>query len=122
MNKVVVSGNLTRDPELRAVGSTSILEIGLAVNERIKENNEWVDRPNFFNVTVWGNRADALSKMLSKGSKVLISGRLRWSQWETDGQKRSKVEIVADDVELCGQRNQIESHVPVEVIGVDIPF
>lgn len=101
INRVVISGNLTRDPELKATGSgMSVLKLGVAVNDRRKnqQTGEWEDFPNFVDVTVFGARGEALSRFLTKGSKVAIEGKLRWSQWETDGQKRSKLEVIADEV------------------------
>jgi len=110
INRVVVSGNLTRDPELRSTGSgMAILKLGLAVNDRRKspQSGEWEDVPNFFDVTVFGQRGESLSRFLQKGSKVTIEGKLRWSQWETpDGDKRSKVEIIADDIEFMSSRGE----------------
>lgn len=108
INKVIVSGNLTRDPELRQTSSgTAVLSFGVAVNERVKNNQtgEWEDRPNFLDCTMWGKRGEAVSKYLAKGSKVCIEGRLRQNTWEKDGQKRSKVEIVADELELMSRSN-----------------
>jgi single-strand DNA-binding protein len=108
INRVVISGNLTRDPELRATGSgMSVLKMGVAVNDRRKnqQTGEWEDYPNFVDVTVFGARGEALSRFLSKGAKVAIEGKLRWSQWETDGQKRSKLEVVADEVEFLSSRD-----------------
>ncbi len=109
INRVVITGNLTRDPELRATGSgMAVLKLGIAVNDRRKnqQSGEWEDVPNFFDVTVFGQRGESLSRFLSKGSKVAIEGKLRWSQWETaEGDKRSKVEIIADDIEFMSSRN-----------------
>lgn len=137
INKVLVSGNLTREPELRMAGATPVLQFGIAVNDRRKNNQtgEWEDVPNFFDVVVWGARGESLARFLSKGSKVVISGRLRWSQWQnSEGQNRSKVEIVAEDVEFMSSRSADQpsgsapyaapqpAHVPVEVLGEDIPF
>lgn len=110
INRVNISGNLTRDPELRATGSgMQILRFGVAVNNRARnqQTGEWEDRPNFVDCVVFGNRADALSRLLSKGSKVAIEGKLRYSSWETqDGQRRSKLEVVVDEVEFLSSRNQ----------------
>ena len=107
INKVVLSGNLTKNPEVRMAGATPVLQFGLAVNERVKVDGEWTDKPNFFDVVVWGTRGESLSRILTKGSKVAIAGRLRWSQWEAnDGSKRSKVEVVAEDVELMGEKSK----------------
>lgn len=108
INKVIVSGNLTRDPELRMAGSTPLLQMGIAVNDRKKNNTtgEWEDVPNFFDVLVWGARGESLSRFLKKGTKVVVSGRLRWSQWQNkEGENRSKVEIVAEDVEFLSPRD-----------------
>jgi len=109
INRVVISGNLTRDPELRATASgMSVLKLGIAVNDRRKnqQTGEWEDVPNFFDVTVFGARGESLSRFLSKGSKVAIEGKLRWRQWETpEGDKRSAVEIIADDIEFMSSRS-----------------
>jgi single-strand DNA-binding protein len=109
INRVVVTGNLTRDPELSATaGGMSILKMGIAVNDRRKnqQTGEWEDSPNFFDVVVFGARGESLSRFLSKGSKVAIEGKLRWHSWETpEGDKRSKVEIIADDIEFMSSRN-----------------
>jgi single-strand DNA-binding protein len=101
VNRVIINGNLTRDPELRATqGGTSVATLRVAVNERIKQNDEWTDRANFFDVTVWGKSAENCASYLSKGRPVLVEGRLRWEEWEAkDGSgKRQAVKIVADQV------------------------
>lgn len=125
INRVVVSGNLTRDPELRATsGGTSVCELGIAVNGREKDTTgEWKDRPDFFNVTVWGNQAENAAKYLSKGSPVAIDGRLRYESWEHDGQKRSTVKIVAQTVQFLGSRNGDAGEGQAAETGdSDIPF
>ena len=102
INRVVISGNLTRDPELRTTQQgTQVLSMGVAVNDKHKNasTGEWEDYANFVDCTLFGNRAEAVSKFLSKGSKVMIDGRLRWSQWERDGQKRSKLEVIVQDID-----------------------
>ena len=104
INRVIISGNLTRDPELRSTaGGTSVLGFGVAVNDRRKnqQTGEWEDYPNFIDCTMFGARADALNKYLSKGTKVTIEGKLRWSQWERDGQKRSKIEVIVEPQQRC---------------------
>lgn len=109
INRVFITGNLTRSPEQRATqGGTSITTFGVAVNDRRKDpqSGEWKDYPNFIDCVVFGNRADALAKLLAKGMKVAIEGKLRWSQWEKDGQKRSKIEVIVDEVEFLSQRQQ----------------
>jgi single-strand DNA-binding protein len=110
INRVCITGNLTRDPELRSTaGGMAILKMGIAVNDRRKnsQSGEWEDSPNFFDVVVFGSRGESLSRFLNKGSKVAIEGKLRWSQWETaEGDKRSKVEIIADDIEFMSSRGE----------------
>lgn len=109
INRVLISGFLTRDAELRATqGGTQVLSFGLAVNDRRKnpQSGEWEDVPNFVDVIVFGKRAEALSRLLSKGTKIAVDGKLRYSSWEKDGQRRSKLEVVAEDVELMQRREQ----------------
>lgn len=108
INRVVVSGNLTRDPELRVTpGGTQVLGFGIAVNDRRRnqQTGEWEDYPNFIDCTMFGNRAEALSRILRKGMKVAIEGKLRYSSWEdkNGGGRRSKVEIIPDEVVLMSQ-------------------
>lgn len=108
INRVIISGNLTRDPELRNTQSgMAVLSFGVAVNDRRKNptTGEWEDYPNFVDCTMFGARADSLSRYLSKGTKVSIEGKLRWSQWERDGQKRSKLEVIVDELEFMSSRN-----------------
>jgi single-strand DNA-binding protein len=109
INKVMITGNLTRDPELRATGSgTQILHFGVAVNDRRRnqQTGEWEDYPNFVDCVVFGARAEPLSRFLSKGSKVAIEGKLRYSSWEAkEGGRRSKLEVVVDDLEFLSSRN-----------------
>lgn len=108
INRAIVSGNLTRDPELRATpGGTQVLGFGIAVNDRRRnqQTGEWEDYPNFIDCTMFGNRAEALSRILRKGMKVAIEGKLRYSSWEdkNGGGRRSKVEIIPDEVVLMSQ-------------------
>ena len=103
INNVVLTGNLTRESELRITpNGTAVLQFSVAVNDRMKNNRtgEWEDRPNYIDCTMFGTRAESLSRFLHKGSKVAVQGKLHWSQWEKDGQKRSKVEVWPDTVEL----------------------
>ncbi len=105
INRVVMTGNLTADPELRATASgTSLCHIRLACNTRRKDSaGEWVDKPNYFNVTVWGKQGENAARYLAKGRAVAIDGRLEWQQWETaSGEKRSGTEIIADSVQFLG--------------------
>lgn len=108
INRVTITGNLTRDPELRFTASgVGVCELGVAVNGRRKDSSgTWVDKPNFFNVVVWGKQGEACSEYLRKGSPVAVDGKLDWQQWEAkDGSgKRSAVKIVADSVQFLSQR------------------
>lgn len=106
INRVNISGNLTRDPELRSTaGGTQVLTFGVAVNDRRRnpQSGEWEDVPNYIDCVVFGNRAEPLSRFLSKGMKVAIEGKLRWNSWERDGQKRSKIEVIVDEVEFLAE-------------------
>ena len=108
INRVNITGNLTRDPELRMTAAGSnVLTFGVAVNDRRRnpKSGEWEDVPNFIDCVVFGNRAEPLSRMLAKGSKVAVEGKLRWSQWERDGQKRSKIEVVVDECEFMSRQS-----------------
>jgi single-strand DNA-binding protein len=108
INRVVLTGNLTRDPELRAAGSTSVCSLRIACNTRRKgSDGNWEDKPNYFDVTVWGAQGENCATYLQKGRPVAIDGRLQWREWEaTDGSgKRSAVDIVADTVQFLGSRD-----------------
>ena len=143
INRVVISGNLTRDPELRkTAGGLPVLGFSVAVNDRRKNQStdEWEDYPNFVDCTMFGARAASVAKFLSKGAKVAIEGKLRWSQWEKDGQKRSKLEVIVDELEFMSRDNgnqastkpkdasayqamqQISGGAAVPVYESDIPF
>jgi single-strand DNA-binding protein len=105
-NRVILVGNLTRDVELRYTqNGTAVTDIGLAVNDRRKsQTGEWVDETTFVDVTLWGRTAEVASEYLGKGSPTLIEGRLRLDTWETEGQKRSKLRVVADRMQMLGGR------------------
>lgn len=104
-NRVILVGNLTKDVELRHIPSgTAVTDITLAVNERIKKNEQWVEEVNFFDVTLWGRTAEVAGMYLSKGSSVLIEGRLKQDLWEQDGQKRSKVKVVGEKMQMLGAK------------------
>ena len=110
INVVVITGNLTQDPELRHLGSgTAVCELRVAVNSRRKDGatGEWVDKPNYFNVTVWGAQGENCAAYLSKGRPVAIEGRLDWREWEAKdgGGKRQAVQIVANSVQFLGSRD-----------------
>jgi single-strand DNA-binding protein len=108
INRVVLVGNLTRDPEMKHLPSgTALCSLRIAVNTRRKdESGQWTDKPNYFDVSVWGNQGESCAQYLSKGRPVAIDGRLEWREWEaTDGSgKRQAVEIVADNVQFLGSR------------------
>jgi single-strand DNA-binding protein len=110
LNVVVITGNLTRDPELRSLPSgTSVCKLRVAVNSRRKDaaSGEWIDKPNYFDVTVWGAQGENCATYLSKGRPVAIDGRLDWREWEAqDGSKRQSVEIIANSVQFLGSRDE----------------
>lgn len=109
INRVNISGNLTRDPDLRATASgMQVLGFGVAVNDRRKNpsTGQWEDYPNFVDCTMFGNRAESMGRILRKGMKVAIEGKLRYSSWEKDGQRRSKLEVIVDEIELMSQNQQ----------------
>jgi single-strand DNA-binding protein len=107
INRVVLVGNLTRDPELRHTPSgTPVCKLRLAVNTRQKDaSGNWGDKPNYFDVTVWGNQGESCAQFLAKGRPVAVDGRLDWREWDAqDGTKRQAVEIIADTVQFLGSR------------------
>lgn len=107
INHVTISGNLTRDPELRQTqGGTSVLQMGVAVNDRRKNpsTGEWEDVANFVDAVLFGTRAERVAQYLTKGTKVAIEGRLRYRAWEQDGQRRSKLEVVVDEIEFMSRQ------------------
>jgi single-strand DNA-binding protein len=109
INRVVVSGNLTRDPELRQLaGGNSVCKLRIAVNTRKKDrdSNQWSDVANYFDVTVWGAQGENVAKYLQKGSPLLIDGRLEWREWQAqDGTNRQSVEIIAENTQFIGGRD-----------------
>ena len=112
VNVVVVTGNLTKDPELRTLPSgTSVCEMRIAVNSRRKDQSgNWIDKPNYFDVTVWGAQGENCATYLAKGRPVAIEGRLDWREWETqEGQKRQAVQIIANSVQFLGSRDSGEA-------------
>ena len=122
INRVNISGNLTRDPELRATSSgTQVLSFGVAVNDRRRnpQTGDWEDYPNFVDCTMFGTRAEAVKRYLSKGSKVAIEGKLRYSSWERDGQRRSKLEVIVDEIEFMsrGQQGEGGGYAPTTSYG-----
>jgi single-strand DNA-binding protein len=113
INRVVLVGNLTRDPELRQTpNGTAVCSLRIAVNTRRKDaaTGEWGEKPNYFDITIWGNQGENCAQYLSKGRPVAVDGRLEWREWEAqDGSKRQAVEIIADSVQFLGGRGDTES-------------
>lgn len=129
VNTVAVSGNLTRDPDLRAtLSGTSVLGFCVAVNDRrrSRDTGQWEDYTNYFDCTVLGNSADALGRILRKGMLVTVCGKLRYSSWEKDGQKRSKVDILAGEVQLprreAGEGGSARPRDAYDIYDEEIPF
>jgi single-strand DNA-binding protein len=128
INRVVMTGNLTRDPELRNLPSgMAVCSLRIACNTRRKNNStgEWEDKPNYFDVTVWGAQGENCAKFLSKGRPIALDGRLEWREWETqDGQKRQAVDIIADSVQFLGGRDDAGSGggSPEFTVRRDIPI
>ena len=124
INSVTVSGRLTRDAELRqSQGGTPVLSFSLAVNERQKnrQTGEWEDRANYVDCVLFGRLGEAIANRMAKGSKVCVSGRLRYSSWEgRDGQRRSKLEVVASEVEVMDAPRQAAPS--ADAFAADIPF
>jgi single-strand DNA-binding protein len=108
INRVVLTGNLTRDPELRSTGSgMSVCSLRIATNSRRKDSSgNWVEKPNYFDVTVWGAQGENCAQYLSKGRPVAVDGRLDWREWEDkQGNKRQSIDIIADSVQFLGSRD-----------------
>jgi len=111
INRVVLTGNLTRDPELRSTPSgTSVCSLRVACNTRRKDaSGEWVDKPNYFDVTVWGRQGENAAQYLEKGRPIAVDGRLEWREWEDqNGNKRQSVDIIADSVQFLGGRGELD--------------
>lgn len=122
INKVFISGNLTRDPEMRTTqGGTVVMGFGVAVNDRRKnpQTDQWEDVPNYVDCTMFGNRASAVSQYLSKGTKVTIEGKLRWHSWhDQNGNNRSKLDVIVDEIEFARAAPQRHDSFATE----DLPF
>lgn len=123
INRVCISGNVTRDPELKGSGESSILKFTLAVNgsKFNQHSQKWEDVPNFVDCVIFGQRAEKVSDYIRKGSKLMVDGELRYSTWEKDGQKRSKLEVAVNTLELPPRKSElVEAPDPVE--DDEIPF
>jgi single-strand DNA-binding protein len=108
-NQVTLLGNLTRDVELRQLQSgTAVCELSMAINEKYKKDGEWIEDVCFVEVTCWGRTAEVAAEYLAKGAPVLIAGRLKYEQWEKDGQKRSKLKVVAEKLQMLGGKQRSE--------------
>lgn len=130
INRVLLSGNLTRDPELRG-SDGQVCVMRLAVNGRIKEGGEWVDKANYFDVVVFGAQGENCAKYLARGRAIMLDGRLDWREWEHEGQKRQAVQVIAENVQFLDSGNRDERRgdapavsTPVGTAPVDddIPF
>ena len=106
-NKCILMGHITRDIELRYIPSgTAVAEVGLAVNDKRKNaNNEWVEEVSFFDCVFWGRTAEVANEYLHKGSPILVEGRLKQDTWEKDGQKKSKVRVIVERMQMVGGKN-----------------
>jgi single-strand DNA-binding protein len=115
INHVVLVGRLTRDAELKyTANGQAVCKFSVAVNRRRKTGEQWVDEANFFDIVVWGRQGESLNQYLVKGKLVGVDGELRQDRWEQDGQNRSKVEIVANNLQLLGGSLGQPSGIPVE--------
>lgn len=127
INRVELTGNLTRDPVLRqATSGTSVLAMGLAVDERVRgETGEWEERPNFVDCVTFGRRAEGLSRVLRRGMKVAVAGRLHWSRWEDcrTHKTRSRIEVWVDELDIMSRRvpQDEDACAPDHVVNVALP-
>jgi len=127
-NKVMLMGNLTRDPVLEFVGDNSdaVVNFGLAINRKVKHGDEWKDDVCFVDITVWGKQGENCAEYLSKGRPAFIEGYLKFSTWESEGQKKNKLEVVANTVQFLGSRNDSRGDLPTGQVPVsdedDVPF
>ena len=126
-NKVMLMGNLTRDPELRYTpNGAAVTSFGLAVNRKFKQGDEWKDDVCFVEITVWKRQAENCQKYLSKGRPAFVEGYLKFSTWESEGQKKNKLEVVANTVQFLGSRNDSQGASSTGQVPVsdedDVPF
>ena len=126
-NKVMLMGNLTRDPELRfTANGSAVASFGLAVNRKFKHGDEWKDDVCFVDITVWGKQGENCAEYLSKVRPAFIEGYLKFSTWESEGQKKNKLEVVANTVQFLGSRNDSRGDLPTGQVPVsdedDVPF
>lgn len=127
-NKVILVGNLTRDVELRYTpAGTAVTDVGMAINDRVKQNDEWVDEVTFVDVTLWARTAEVASEYLGKGDPVLIEGRLKLDQWEDKdtGKKRSRLKVVGNKLQMLGGKpkaNSASTEMETKPDMSDVPF
>jgi len=123
VNKVLLAGRLTRDPELRFITTgTAICSFGLAVNEKYKVGDDWKEKVHFIDITVWGKQGENVAQYLNKGSQALIDGKLNYQTWETDGQKRSKLEVMAHSVQFLDGKKTDKDDKKTEQREQPFPF
>ena len=118
-NRVVLMGHLTRDPELRfTAGKKAVCDVGVAVNDRYKKGDEWVETVDYFELTFWGRNAEVVNEYLTKGSPLLVEGKLKQETWEKDGKRQSKVKVNVDQLKMLGgNRSSSESEESRELVG-----
>jgi single-strand DNA-binding protein len=128
LNHVTLSGTLTRDPETRTIPSgTTVTTLRIASNERVKDGDQWTDKPGYYNITIWKGMGEWVGRTLHKGDEIAVSGRLRWREWEKDGNKREAIDITADSI-MPRQRDNNSSSSggssssPVRTNESDIPI
>lgn len=122
INSVTISGNVGRAPELKSTnGGMQVLNFSVCVNGRVKRGDSWEDKPNWVDVSMFGRRAESVSRYIGKGSHITVHGRLNQRSWEKDGQKHSKLEVVADDIDFTGScKNGGDQQ--ADAYSYDIPF
>ena len=118
-NRVVLMGHLTRDPELRfTAGKKAVCDVGIAVNDRYKKGDEWVETVDYFELTFWGRNAEVVNEYLAKGSPLLVEGKLKQETWEKDGKRQSKVKVNVDQLKMLGgSRSSSEQAESQELVG-----
>lgn len=137
INSVVLTGRLTRDAELKYTNTgTAVCKFSIAVNRNVKSGDQWVDEASFFDIVLWGKRGEAINQYLLKGKEVAVLGELRQNRWEQDGQARSKIEVIANNIQFFGgsgrgggqqfegppSRNHDSNEMPSDHFDDDIPF
>ena len=106
MNRVIIKGNMTRDPELKEAGDSFVAEFGVAVNRRVKKGDEWEEQPEFIDMKCWGARGEAIANHFGKGQPILVEGEFRTDRWEKDGAKKSKSYVHVREFEFCSKKSE----------------